>query len=262
MSDNYTLGAGKLYFAPFEPGTETPTGRRYIGNTPGFTLGNTVEKTDHYSSDSAAREKDLSVTTQVTRNASIRCDYISRENLAIQFLGTSLEVSDTLTTVTDEAINAVEPGLYYQLGRSATRPAGYRGLTQHSSGVNIVVTDDAVTPEEFDENDDYTIDMETGQLYIVPGGAIDSGTNLQVSYKVAAGTYEQVISGNDEQTGELYYVADNQQGKNRDVLLPKVTLSPNGEIDLKSTSFQEMTWAVEILKKAGHEAVYINGRKA
>lgn len=262
MSDNYILGAGKLYFAPFAPGTETPGGLRYIGNTPGFTLGGSVEKTEHYSSDSAAKERDKSVTTQVTRSATITTDEISPENLAIQFLGVSSVTTHTLTTVTDEVLSGVQQGRYYQLGVSATRPAGYRGLTEHSSGVNIVVTDDASTPESFDAGDDYTIDMATGMLYIVPGGAIDNGTNLEVDYKVAAGSYDTIISGNDEVTGELKYIADNQSGKNRDVFLPKVTLSPNGEIDLKGTAFQQMTWNVEILKKSGQEAVYINGRKA
>lgn len=262
MSDNLTLPAGKLYFAPFAPGTQTPGGRRYIGNTPGFSINVTQEKLQHFSSDTATKEMDADKVISTTRTATISTDEIDADNLALAFLGSKATVTHTPTTVTDEAVAAVQQGLYYQLGVSDDRPVGYRGLTQHSSGVNIVVKDDETSPTTFDETDDYTVDMATGQIYIVPGGAIVDGTNLEISYKVAAGSYEQIISGNDAVEGELYYIADNQAGANRDLLAPKVSMTPNGDIDMKASQWQQIGFQVSFLKKSGREALYINGRKA
>lgn len=261
MSDNLTLGAGKLYFAPFASGTQTAGGRRYFGNTPGFSLNVTQEKLQHFSSDSAMKEMDADKVISTTRTASITTDEIDADNLALAFLGTKATVTNTLTTVTDDPIASVQKGLYYQLGVSDARPAGYRGLTPHSGGVNIIVKDDQVAPVTFDEGDDYTVDMATGQIYITENSGITNGTNLEVTYKVAAGSYEQIISGNDAVEGELYYIADNQAGANRDLLMPKVSLTPNGDIDMKSAQWQQIGFQVSILKKAGREALYLNGRK-
>ena len=52
MADNnYVLGRGKLYFDRFPDGTKTPTGERYFGNTPSFSMSLDSETLDHYNSD-------------------------------------------------------------------------------------------------------------------------------------------------------------------------------------------------------------------
>lgn len=260
MSDNLTLGAGKIYFDAFLPGTETPTGERYIGNTPGFTMSVSQEKMEHFGSDSAVKEKDASKVISTTRSANIRTDEIDADNLALVFLGTKATVTTTLTTVADENVLSVSPGRYYQLGVSTTNPSGVRGLTDTSTGVHIVVTDDQVTPATFDVTDDYTVDMALGRIYIVPGGAITDGTNLKVDYKIAAGSREQIISGNDAVEGALRYIADNPSGTNRDLYAAKVSMTPNGDIDFKSANWMEIGLSVEVLKKTGVEALYIDGR--
>lgn len=263
MSNNYTLGRGKLYFAPFAPGTQTPQGERYIGNTPEISIAIEEEKLDHYNSDSGVREKDDSISLQVNRTGSFNTDHISAENLALFFFGSVSALAVTGATVTDEEIASVSQGLYYQLGASDANPSGARELDLHSTGpdVNILVEEDiGVDPETYVEGTDYEIDMELGRLYIIPGGNIADGTSLLVSYKTKTTTRERIISGNTAIEGQLRYVADNPKGTNRDMLLPWATISPNGDYALKGDEWQVIPFTLEILKKTGLEAVYIDGR--
>ena len=61
---NYTLGRGKLYFGQFRPGTQTPRGERYLGNSPELSFNATQEELAHYYSDGGIRTKDASVILQ------------------------------------------------------------------------------------------------------------------------------------------------------------------------------------------------------
>ena len=88
VSDNITLGRGRLYFAPFLPGTQTPQAARlYLGNTPGCNLSGSVEKLDHYTADTRVRSKDRSITIEANYSGSLTTDNISLDNLAYFFLG-------------------------------------------------------------------------------------------------------------------------------------------------------------------------------
>src|SRR5690606_28025820 len=200
-----------------------------------FTLAFEAETLEHRSSDEGVNEVDDSATLAVNRNTTLTLEDVSRDNLGLVLLGEAAVVSQSASTVTDEAIASVVPGHVYQLGETASNPSGVRGLEEHSSGVNVVVNDDdSGSPTTFDEGDDYEVDMDLGLLYIVPGGAITEGTNLEVSYKTAASNREQVVSGNTPVLARLKYVADNVKGANRDIYIPRVRLVPNGEYNLKS----------------------------
>jgi hypothetical protein len=257
---NYTLGRGKVYLDRLDADGNS-TGFRYIGNTPGFSLNFSTETVEHRSSDEGINEIDDSATVSVDRNLTLATDNIDKGNLALAFLGEALDISQSAATIVDEEINAVEQGRYYQLGATALNPAGVRALTEHSEGVNIVLTDDDGTPVEFDETDDYEIDMVSGLLYIVPGGAITDGTNLLAGYKTSAASRERVISGNEPIDCAIKYVSANPKGAQKDVLLPLVTLSPDGDFTLKSgNDWQTLNFRGVIRKKAGYEAAYIDGR--
>lgn len=261
MSDNLTLGRGELFFAPFAAGTTNPTGERYLGNTPEFNLTLEEEKLDHYSSDRGIREKDKSISLQVNRTGTLITDNIDPENVALFFFGSASALAVTGATVTDEAIASVEQGKYYQLGTTAANPSGARELDVHTAGPpaeNIIVMDDATTT--FVEDTDYTIDMALGRLYIVPGGAITDGTNLEVSYKTKTSSRTRVISGSAPVEGALRFIAKNPAGEQFDYFFPHVSLSPNGDYALKGDEWQQIPFNVEILKKTGLEAIYMDGR--
>lgn len=258
-TNKLVLGRGKVLFDR-QRDDGTYEGYRYIGNTPGFTLSIASESLTHVSSDEGINEVDATITTSVTRTGKITTDNIDRENLALALMGESEVLAVVGATIADETFTNVAQGRHYQLGVSDTQPGGARGLVEHSSGVNVVVTDDAGTPATFVEGTDYEIDMELGLLYIIPGGGIESGTNIEVDYKTGATSRERVISGNQKINGRLKFVAFNPEGENRDLYLPKVQIAPTGDIDFKKADWTTLEYDLSILKPSGQEAIYLDGR--
>jgi hypothetical protein len=258
-SMNYTLGRGQLHFGKFLAGTQTPEGERYFGNTPEFSMTIEAEYLDHFSAEEGIREKDESVPLQVTRTGQLTTDNVIPPNIAIFYFGSASVLAQGAVTVTDEVLTVI-PGLTYQLGTSALLPAGHKGLTFHSTGpnVNVVVTDSAGTTT-YVEGDDYEINMELGRLTILEDGDIAAG-NIKVDYKVAAKSRDQVISGSSPIEGSLRFIAVNPTGKNFDYFMPWVKITPNGDYALKGEEWQTIPFNLEILKKTGLEAIYLDGR--
>jgi len=110
---------------------------------------------------------------------------------------------------------------------------------------------------------DYNVDTETGRVQIIEGGAITASTVVQFGYTPVAGTFESVKSGSTaELQGALRVVSDNATGGNRDWYMPKVTLTPNGDLALiaEGTDVVAMEFGLEVLKPANAEAIYCDGR--
>lgn len=257
MANNYTLGRGEIHFSRFIPGTQTPEGYRYIGNTPEVNLTIEEEKLDHFSSDRGIREKDDSISLEVNRTGSLITDNIHPENIALFFFGEASVVATTGSSVVGEAHNDVKQGYSVQLGQTNTNPVGARGI----SNTGFVVKDDVLpTPETFVIDEDYTIDYDTGMLTIVEGGGIVDGTNLRVDYTTLTSTQVQVISGSASVEGAIRYIAHNPKGEQFDYTFPWVTISPNGDYALKGDEWQQIPLNIEILKPTNKEAIYMNGR--
>lgn len=122
---NYVVGRGKVYFNKFLPDTETPTGERYLGNTPSLNETAAYQELPHYSSDEGLRELDDSATLQVDDTLNFTCDNISIENVAMWFGRDDPTSETTAATVgATESILDVKLGYFYQLGVSGTVPDG------------------------------------------------------------------------------------------------------------------------------------------
>ncbi|WP_035972124.1 hypothetical protein [Bradyrhizobium sp. WSM3983] len=264
IQKNYTLGRGKLYFAKFLTGTQNVNGERYIGNTPALGLKFDATMLDHYDSDQGIKEKDNSITLQVNREGTFTTDNVSPENLALLFFGTNDVLSVTGATVTGETFMAVHTGVTYQLGVTLANPAGARGIVYPGvSGTLFKVTDDAGSPATFTAGTDYNFDPVTGRLEILAGGAIvDGTTNIKVNYTTQTATQQRVISGSTPVEGLMRYISKNPAGLDMDYLLPWAKLTPDGDFTLKSDEWQQLKFKVEVLKRVGYEAMYINGRPA
>lgn len=252
MANNYTLGRGRLYFAQYLLGTQTPKGERYFGNTPDLNLTIESENLDHFSSDRGIREKDDSVPLQTNRTGSFSTDNIDPANLALFFFGTSGIATQASGTVTDEPVTDVEIGLFYQLGSSQANPAGVRDIT--------TVTVSKAAGGALVENIDYKIDLALARVEILKGGAIVNGDDLVVDYTKSAKSREFVVSGGTPIEGQLRFVADNPRGNNYDYLMPWVKVSANGDFALKGDEWQVIPFNLEVLRKTGYEAIYIDGR--
>lgn len=253
MSNNYTLGRGELWFDRFaDPIAMTLSGERYLGNSPEFNATIESENLDHYNSDRGVREKDESIVLQTNRTASFITDNVSAENLALFFFGTSEIFATTGATVADEAFNDVTLGRTYQLGMLQANPSGLRNVTSVtvSKGVTALTL-----------NTDYTLDAALGRVTLLEtASGVDTGDDITVDYTHSSATRERIISGSTAVGGALRFISYNPQGKRFDWYMPYVKLSPNGDFALKGDEWQQIPFNIEILKKSGYEAIYIDGR--
>ena len=268
-TQKYTLGRGEVFFNKFKPGTNIGEGERYLGNTPEYSLTNDVETLDHFNSDRGLREKDESVLLEISSSGSMNCDNISGENVALFFLGNLLTKSSTSVTAQKEVFTSWKRGLTLQLGTTDATPTGVRqvsnvkvGKAAKSATLNLTGDISAipgVTIVGADGN--YEVDLELGRLYLEPTSTeINGDIKLVVQFDVAAQSREMVISSNDVVQGSLRFVSHNAKGENKDYFFPKVTLSPDGDYNLKGDDWQSMGFTFEALKLPGRERVYIDIR--
>lgn len=253
IKNEYLIPRGRVYFDPYDA-SEQLTGEFPLGNCPGFTIAISTEKAEHFSSETGLREKDGSWNLQVNREGSVNCDNFSPANAALWLSGTHEKRSQSAVAVADEE-RSVLPGRQYQLGASTANPLGVRNVTAVSVK-NLAKTTTYVA------GTDYNVDLATGRVQIIDGGAIVAGKVL-FGYTPVAATFDSVKSGaKAELQGALRVVSDNATGANRDWYLPKVTLTPNGDLPLiaEGTDVVQMEFGLEVLKSANAEAIYCDGR--
>lgn len=248
---NQTLGRGKVRFSLFKTGTYTPSGFRYLGNSPAFSLNQENETLEHYSSDEGIREKDNEVILQTNVTGSLTLDDIQPENLALFFFGSSSVLAQTSATGQTETFVDVILGNSYLLGITDLNPTGVRSVT------NVVVKVGVTTKTL---NTDYTLDAELGMVTILSTGTILANDDVIVEYDRSAKSRQQIISGTDQIEGAIFFESTNEVGDRFDYLIPRVKLSPNGEFALKTDEWQQLPISVEVLKAPGKARVYIDGR--
>ena len=81
-----------------------------------------------------------------------------------------------------------------------------------------------------------------------------------MDYTTLASSRTRIISGSTPIVGALRYIAFNPAGQQLDWYMPYVKISPNGDYALKGDEWQQIPFNIEILKKTGFEALYIDGR--
>lgn len=255
MSNNYTLGKGRVRFSRFLTGTYNPEGFRYLGNTPELSLSIEGDELKHYSSEGGIREQDDSVMLEVNRTASLITDNISPENVALFLLGSSEALTQAVVAAATETLTSIKAGMSYFLGASDTNPAGYSGID--AAGF-AVATNVGATP--LVENTDYVVDLDTGLISFLADSTIAvDGTDIDVTYAVAGSTRTRVISGGASVEGAMTFITDNPKGTNHKFYMPRVKLSPAGDYALKGEEWQQVPLTVEILKRTGMEAIYRDG---
>lgn len=249
---NIVLGAGKLFFQPEDANGNLTDGEIYLAETPGITIPITTQRVEVFSSDTATEERIVDIPRRIERNFRFSTRDINGDSLPLFLIGASATVTQTATPVVGEAIGKLKKGTYLQLGTSLN-PAGIRGCSS-------VAIKNGATPLVL--NTDYTLDAALGRIYILPGTAVAEGTALTADFTPTANTREQVAtSGTAAKTGALRYIADNTAGVNRDVYIPKVTLTPDGEWALKSRENpQELGFDARIGLRASLAAMYVDGR--
>lgn len=257
-NSNLTLGRGKVYFDLYAPGTQTLTGRRYLGNTPEFSLNVAATQLDHFNSDQGLKVKDESVILQLDRKGVFTTDNVSQENMAMFLIGDkSIQAQSALTAQTT-TILAAKLDRYYQVGATAANPSGVRDLT------TVTIATTAGSPVSLVLNTDYTIDLTLGLLYIMPTSivVVDGTTGLTVTYATSATTRTQIVTSAISQVnGALSFVGYNPKGLQLDYFMPYVLLTPNGAFALKGDAWQLVPFNLEVLQlNAATAHIYVDGR--
>ncbi len=253
-TEAYTLGRGEVHFSKFKTGTQIGEGFRYLGNSPEWSLNVESEQLDHFSSDRGIRQKDKSVSLEVTRTGSLVLDEITMPNVGLFLFSPNgaSTVTDTALTVTGYAIAGIIKGYSYQLGQTSSDPTG----DQKISTTGLVVKKGATV---LTAGVDYLVDFARGLLTILDSGVtLVNGDNITVDYSRLLATYEAVISGEEKVEGELKYIEYNPTGINKVWTMPYVSISPNGELSFKGDEWQQMPLNIEVLKKSPLAAIYVN----
>lgn len=258
---NYTLGRGQVFFDRFAANVVVTAltrgeGERYLGNTPEVSTTSSAETLDHYDSDAGIRSKDGSVQLTMDRSGRFTCDNINGENLALFFQGTLSTQTQASATGAVETLTMVKDR-FYQLGVTISNPSGVRKVG------NVVIKTGAGFTTTVPAAGNYEVDEELGRVYILKGStAFAIATEAQITYDVTATTRERVISSSDSIYGAVRFVGTNPVGTKRDIYMPYVKLSPDGDYNLKGDDWQTVGFTMEILKKGNLEAIYVDGRPA
>jgi hypothetical protein len=248
-SDDITLGRGEVYFDPFTTGTTRSGEFKYMGNTPAVALSAATTKLDHFSSDRGLRVKDKSVVLEVNYTGSLETDNMDFGNLAKFFLGATSTVTQSSATAVNEDWTTVAAKTLLQLGVTSGNPQGSRNVTA------VVVMNGVAT---LVLGTDYELDAATGTVHM-----LTAQTAVDITYNVPATTWDRTVSGGTEVKGALKIISYNPEGTKKDILLPYVTLSPNGDLALKGDDWLKASFNLEVLAlNSTTSAVYIDGRPA
>ena len=258
-NQNLTLGKGKVYFEPFDPGTTIGHGEIYFAQTNEFNYNVATETLDGYDADEGLNVLIEQVTTQVDVTGALQTQDISMEKINLFLLGNGVQTATVASaTGSTQNLTDVKRGRYYQLGVSTGNPAGLPkcSVTAITKGGNPVTgSGNWVQTAE---------DVELGRVFILADAAgIADDDDLVVTYNVAASTRERVISKDQQIRGALRFVSANPAGTNRNFYFPLVNMSPDGDYALKGTEWMTMGFRFTALKKdASTERVYVDGRPA
>ena len=258
QSRNLTVPRGKVLFARYRPGTQIPGPFKELGNTPEFTLSREVSKLSHYGSQAGMKTLDEELTTDSKLTGSLNTDDMRATNMALWFMGTVSTLAQASITATAQN-ETVDKGDIIQLGRTTLNPAGARKVTVTSVTSNPTGT-------TYVANTDYLVHAELGLVEILATGSIPNAGPIIINYTAATASSTQIAMGEVDAEGEMKFVAFNPVGENNDLTLPRVRISPNGDLsmltDPESPAWQTIGLTITALKKDSLSLAYRNGRPA
>jgi len=253
-SKNLTVPRGKIFFAKYKSGTQTPGPMRELGNCPEFTLTRNSDTLQHFSSQAGLKEQDDEIAIASTLTGALTTDDIKSENIAYFFMGDVGNITVTSLTAQVDTYLDTKTGDSFQIGRSDSNPSGHRKLT-----ITTVTDGAASSPATLVADTDYTVDADLGIITMLTDQA-----KVEITYDVAASTREQIVAGDNQIEGELKFVSFNAVGAQGDITIPRARLAPNGDFalvnDPGSTAYQTMPLTITALKKGNLALAYRDGR--
>ncbi len=239
------LGRGKLYFDRLNS-SGAHTGERFLGNCTRLESTTTDDLREKYSSATHDSPLMKSVNVRRTQELAITLDEFDPENLALALMGeTGYHATQAATPITNEVITAVQPDRWYKLAKRGTiaLPISAVTVTGPSGSPTYTITTD------------YLVDLVSGRIYIVPGGTITAGSNIEVDYtppSFAATTLPKVVAGTANTIeGFLRFIGDPAAGPVYECEIWHVSINPDGAVGLISDEFAEFPLKGKILDDSG-----------
>jgi len=242
-AENYTLGKGIIYFDRKDMTSGLYSGERDLGNAPAFSFNISIEKLEHFSSRGGLKAKDKLVISQMTPSCTFTLDEITAENFGLLAMADVIKVTQTGSTVSNEAHTA-HVGMRFETAKrdiSAVTVTNVAGTTTFVNGSDYIL--------------DTTLkDDKIGRIYIPVGSTIPEASIVHVDYTCASCTYTEVRAFKQTQVeGKLRFVSDNPAGKQMEVQIWRVSLTPSGDTAMIGDDWSTLGFTGEILKdEAGH----------
>lgn len=223
---NEYIGRGQLFLDTFIPGTLTRTGELNLGNCTSFEITLKDDVKEKYESMDHSSLLYARAPVRRTQTLKIVGDEYSLENLALVFMGDQGTIAQTGATVTAETITtASKQGRYFPLAHRKVSAVAVKVATV----AQVLGTD-------------YTIDAETGRIYIVPGGAIVDATTVTADYTYATVSLKTVRIGNQAKLDcYLRYVGDPVTGPTYEAEIWHVNFTPEGNMGFIADDFGNWT---------------------
>jgi len=247
---NYTLGRGKLSFAPFKAGTKEPDGFRYMGNSPTFGVTVDVQELEHYDADEGVKVLDESVVLQANRTGSLVLDDIQPDNVALFLFSQPETISVTAQSGLTETFTGVKLDRSYKIGISSANPSGVLNVDPATFVAKVGAT-------TLVAGTDYELDAKRGKLTLLEGATnVSDGNDVDITYDILAYTRSHIAAGSEQVEGALLYEEFNPVGKNSVWYFPYVKVNPNGDMTMKGDDWRQIPLSVKILKPADGHAIY------
>jgi hypothetical protein len=230
-SGNLMVGSGEVWFNRLDNSGD-PTGYRHLGNVSKLEITPEVTEITKKSSMNSARAVRGRAITETKMNIALTFDEFEPENVALALLGEKIAIQAADGAIADEPV---------------PEPAK-QGRWLDTGFVNITVTAVKVGATTHAVDDDYTLDLAAGLIYIVPGGDIADDDAVTWSGSCAAsGAKVQGLSQGRIEGALLYRSSDDQIGPKSKIVMHKVSISPDGALALIGDQFFEGGLKGEVL---------------
>ncbi len=233
---NLLLGRGAVYFDRFAAGTITRQGEVHLGNVTKLEITTTDEVKEKYSSMVSTSALLKAVNTKRTVEVKLTADEFSLANMALALMGSEGTLTQAASSATDETITtSAKQGRWYPLAK--------RNVS------SVVITGKV-------EGTDFTVDVETGRIYIIPGGTIADGSSVTVaSYSYGTIDYKTIVGGNANQIeGYLRFIGDPATGPEFELEVWRVQAQPDGAFGLITEDYGNFSLTLKVLDDSANHA--------
>ena len=211
-TDYITTGGGKLFIEMYVAGVLTGN-RAYFGVTEGVSLSTEAEYLEHKNTETSVASTDKKVQKSQTATLAFATAEISPVMMSRAFAGVVSEKVQAEKTAEAIAIASVMVGYTYD--------TGIYGITTITDAVYV-------------EGTDFSVDYGAGTVTILDGGTIADSDSLALTIDAPAYTGGFVASLRASTIeARLTFISDPLVGKRYKYTFKKVSISAEGEFDLK-----------------------------